>query len=184
MTTWIIHLAPVGVCFLIAGQILEMEVVVVASFSSSSSSVSSSFIIIGFIIVIIVVVIKLFPKLNTLRGKNSSTQNYQDVAVEFVCFFFLKNIKDTYKYEYQRQIQIQTQISGCCWRICQTRILLLHCSSRPLYPRLPCSSNSLWPDHAISAFQVEFCFMKFLQVEIYMKNIFSRAGSSRTWVTR
>lgn len=27
VTTWIIHLAPVGVCFLIAGQILEMEVV-------------------------------------------------------------------------------------------------------------------------------------------------------------
>jgi Na+/H+-dicarboxylate symporter len=26
VTTWIIHLAPVGVCFLIAGQILEMEV--------------------------------------------------------------------------------------------------------------------------------------------------------------
>merc|ERR1712107_337374 len=25
VTTWIIHLAPVGVCFLIAGQILEME---------------------------------------------------------------------------------------------------------------------------------------------------------------
>ena len=144
----------------------------------------SVIIIIGFIIVIIVVVVKLFPKLNTLRGKNSSTQNYQDVAVEFVCFFFLTNIKDTYKYEYQRQIQIQTQISGCCWRICQARILLLHCSSRPLYPRLPCSSNSLWPDHAISAFQVEFCFMKFLQVKIYMKNIFSRAGSSRTWGTR
>ena len=28
VTTWIIHLAPVGVCFLIAGQILEMEVVI------------------------------------------------------------------------------------------------------------------------------------------------------------
>ena len=29
MTTWIIHLAPVGVCFLIAGQILEMEVAII-----------------------------------------------------------------------------------------------------------------------------------------------------------
>ena len=30
VTTWIIHLAPVGVCFLIAGQILEMEVLILA----------------------------------------------------------------------------------------------------------------------------------------------------------
>ena len=29
VTTWIIHLAPVGVCFLIAGQILEMEVLMI-----------------------------------------------------------------------------------------------------------------------------------------------------------
>ena len=44
-------------------------------------------------------------KVDSAHIENSSTQNYQDIAVEIVCFFFLSNI------EYKYQIQIQTQVS-------------------------------------------------------------------------
>ena len=44
-------------------------------------------------------------KVDSAHIENSSTQNYQDIAVELVCFFFLSNI------EYKYQIQIQTHIS-------------------------------------------------------------------------
>ena len=77
-------------------------------------------------------------------------------------------------------MQIQIQISGRCWRICQARLLLLHRSSRPLYPRLPCSSNSLWPDHAVSAFQVKLCLWYFsffpryfFRLSLHVTHIFS-----------